>query len=204
MPTGYTAGIIDGKTKTFKQYASHCMRAFGACVHMRDEPFDAKYKPEKPSTYHSDELARLNKEHEELILATDEQILKSEQERIATSNKYHNESILKTIETVKRLNTMLDKARSFQAPTEEHTGVKDFMIQQIEDTLKWDGDYSYHTKGLKANVDALLNIDAERIRAEKFQQIQEDISRHTQGYMEEVRRSEERNKWVEQFLKAIK
>ena len=30
MPTGYTAGIIDGKTETFQDFEKQCMRAFGA------------------------------------------------------------------------------------------------------------------------------------------------------------------------------
>ena len=29
MATGYTAGIIDGKTETFQDFAKQCMRAFG-------------------------------------------------------------------------------------------------------------------------------------------------------------------------------
>ena len=35
MPTGYTAGIIDGTTKDFKEYAKHCERAF--MIHLREE-----------------------------------------------------------------------------------------------------------------------------------------------------------------------
>ena len=36
MPTGYTAGILEGKIKTFPEFAKICMRAFGAAIHMRD------------------------------------------------------------------------------------------------------------------------------------------------------------------------
>ena len=39
MPTGYTAGILEGET--FEQYALQCAKAFGALVMMRDEPSDA-------------------------------------------------------------------------------------------------------------------------------------------------------------------
>ena len=45
MPTGYTAGIIDGKTETFQEFAKQCMRNFGACIHMRDENMGKEYEP---------------------------------------------------------------------------------------------------------------------------------------------------------------
>ena len=56
MPTGYTAGIIDGKTETFQEFAKQCMRAFGATIHMRDENMDKEYEPRTPSDYHTKAL----------------------------------------------------------------------------------------------------------------------------------------------------
>lgn len=52
MPTGYTAGILDGEINTFEEFAKTCMRAFGATIHMRDEPLSKTYEPEKTSDYH--------------------------------------------------------------------------------------------------------------------------------------------------------
>lgn len=43
MPTGYTAGILNGTIKTFKEFATKCSRAF--MIHMRDEAHDAPYTP---------------------------------------------------------------------------------------------------------------------------------------------------------------
>lgn len=46
MPTGYTAGIIDGKINTFRDFALVCVKAFGAAIHMRDEQ-DVKYHSQR-------------------------------------------------------------------------------------------------------------------------------------------------------------
>ena len=56
MPTGYTEGIIDGKTETFQDFAKQCMRAFGATIHMRDEDMEAEITPRTPSDYSSKEI----------------------------------------------------------------------------------------------------------------------------------------------------
>ena len=34
MPTGYTAALYEGKNQTFKEFATQCARAFGACIDM--------------------------------------------------------------------------------------------------------------------------------------------------------------------------
>ena len=54
MPTGYTAGILDGTVKDFNEFAKKCSRAF--MIHLRDEPFDSEYKKREPSDYHSKNL----------------------------------------------------------------------------------------------------------------------------------------------------
>ena len=40
MPTGYTEDIYNGKDVTFKDFALKCARAFGACVHQREDNID--------------------------------------------------------------------------------------------------------------------------------------------------------------------
>jgi len=38
MPSGFTSDIYDGKKITFKDFTLKCARAFGACIHLRDDP----------------------------------------------------------------------------------------------------------------------------------------------------------------------
>lgn len=52
MATGFTSGIIDGSITNFKQFATQCIRAFGATLHMRDESLDVEYTPQKVSDYY--------------------------------------------------------------------------------------------------------------------------------------------------------
>ena len=44
MPTGFTAGILDGKINSFREFALVCVRAFGAAAHMRDDGLNIEYK----------------------------------------------------------------------------------------------------------------------------------------------------------------
>ena len=42
MPTGYTAFIENGEVRTAKQFLHLCLRAFGVCVRMREDPMEVE------------------------------------------------------------------------------------------------------------------------------------------------------------------
>lgn len=203
MPTGYTAGIIDGKIKTFPEFAKLCMRAFGATIHMRDESMTAEYEPRVPSDYHTKEIEKANEVLSTLKKMTDEEIVSKRKTELEESKQYH----LKHIETAKqntaKLNEILAKAKQFVPPTTEHTGIKDFMIKQIEETIDWDGKTNYHDEALLKIESELSSLDVDVIRADMFKLAYKDLTYHTKEYNADVARCAASNKWVEDFLTAI-
>jgi hypothetical protein len=61
MPTGYTAGILDGKINTFPEFATECMKAFGACIHMRDDDISTTYRPRKVDDYYIKKIKEIKR-----------------------------------------------------------------------------------------------------------------------------------------------
>ena len=58
MPTGYTATLVE-HGQTFPEFAMQCAKAFGACITLRDEPFDAPIPTKfKASTWHTKQQAK--------------------------------------------------------------------------------------------------------------------------------------------------
>ena len=60
-----------GKEVTFKQFALTCARAFGALVHMRDEPLSAPIEKPQQGSYHEDHLEDAQKEYDDFNALTD-------------------------------------------------------------------------------------------------------------------------------------
>ena len=89
MPTGYTAGILDGKITTFPQFAKQCMRAFGATIHMRDDDMDAEITPRTPSDYYSKEIEKAKQLLKDAETFSDEVIVKNRKEELEKSKEYH-------------------------------------------------------------------------------------------------------------------
>lgn len=204
MPTGYTYGIIEGKVKTFKEFAENCMRNFGACIHMRDDDSDKKYTPRIPSDYHSKKLKEASIKLKKNAELSDKEIIKQEKKKLNDDKKHYLEEIEKTKKTAAILESFLSKAKSYKAPTKEHEGIRDFMIQQLESTIDHDGDHSYYTEQLQEIKTNIYSINADVIRCEAIKNINDDMNYHLKHHKEEIKRCADSNKWVEVFIESLK
>jgi hypothetical protein len=205
MPTGYTAGIIDGKITTFEQFATQCSRAFGATIHMRDNPLDSPYEPRTPSEYYVNSLQSQREKLEEMKTMTDEAIVQDFENLLNDSLKYHERELEKTKVNLGRLNSIMESAKSWVPPTEDHEGVRDYMIDQLEITIKADGDPSYHVnKIVQAKKELEEGIDPKVYREEKIKEIEDRISYYEGEVQKELERCKQSNDWMDNFLESIK
>lgn len=205
MPTGYTAGIIDGKITTFEQFATQCSRAFGATIHMRDNPLDSPYEPRTPSQYYVNSLQSQREKLEETKTMTDEAIVQDFENLLKDSLEYHERELEKTKVNLGRLNSIMESAKSWVPPTEDHEGVRDYMIDQLEITIKADGDPSYHVnKIVQAKKELEEGIDPKVYREEKIKEIEDRISYYEVEVRKELERCKQSNDWMDKFLESIK
>lgn len=204
MPTGYTAGILDGKVKTFQQFAAQCIRAFGSAIHMRDEPWDKKYTPRKPSDYHSKAIAEAEKLLKKYANCSDKEIIDLRSGQLETDRRYHLNKIKEIEENFKKLNNILQEARDYTPPTSEHTGIKDFMIEQLRETIKYDGSTDYYDEKIESINKELSNLDPVVIRHKLIEEANHDLQYHKKEYDREVELCNKHNEWAKQFLDSLK
>lgn len=199
MPTGYTAGILDGSIKNFSQFAKKCMRAFGAASHMRDDESSKPYEPRIPSTYHKECMEEAIKELEIANSITEKDIIEKIKNDRSKNRKYHLGKIKEINENKIKIDSIIKYAETWTPPTDEHQNFKKFMLQQLIDTKKWDCDTKYHDDALKE----MEVIDVEKERRSMIESAEYDIEYHTKEYKEEIKRCNEANKWAEDLLKSI-
>jgi len=204
MPTGYTAGILDGSTKSFNEFAKQCTRAFGACMHMRDEPFDSEYKLQEPSNYHQLEIDKYKAQLKFIENSSYEDLKENELVSLIEEKSRNEKRIEEILSHREKLELFLLEANRFTPPTSDHHGIKDFMIQQLETTIEHDGDISYHQERIN-NIESRLNsLDGEIIKSEKLENIHKNIKYHKERLNEEVDRVNKSNKWMIDFNNALK
>ena len=205
MPTGYTAGILDGTITTFEQFVLQCSRAFGATIHMRDESLDTPYEPRTPSEYYSTSLQSQREELEKMKTISDEEIVQEYESLLRESLEYHEGELEKTKSNLEKLNSLLESAKSWIPPTEEHDGIREYMIDQLELTIKADGDLSYHVdKIIQAKKEIEEGIDPQVYRKERIKGIEDRISYYEIEHQKELERCKQSNRWMESLLESIK
>lgn len=203
MPTGYTQGIIDGEITEFEEFAKLCMRAFGASIHMREQSLREDWKPRTPSTYHKDRLEQAEKELEELENTSDEELREREVKRIGEVLEVEKASIEDKFMLRDTLEEFLIEINKWEPPTPDHEAYKDFMIQQIEDTIDWDTSVQYNKVNINSSKKRLSDINNIDLRKEKKESIENSIEFHKSEYEKELERCKDANEWAEHVINSL-
>lgn len=194
MPTGYTDKITRGAT--FEEFVLGCAKAF---IAMREDDSDATI-PDKfePSTHNTDALAKA--EQRLFVLRN----MSLEAANIAANADYSleevrvRESIEKTRRTIAAYKDMLYKVVQWEPPTPEHVEMKDFMIEQIKSSIKFDDAETYHLER------PVKRLSGEEWLAKAIAETKYSIDYHTEQNQKEIERVAARNKWVQDLRDSLK
>ena len=196
MPTGYTAAIQEKPDITFQEFARQCARAMGACVSQRECTLSQPPKLDEPSDYNLRRcresevmLLQLNTMSDEELQASADQAFEDESQRAAKRLKE-----MRITEAAYR--RVLDEVEAWEPPTADHQGLKDFMIQQITDSIEWDCNTSYYDTPIG-------RLTGREWQAAQKEQLTRDIEYHKKAYAEEVERTKNRNAWKRQLAESL-
>lgn len=197
MPTGYTEAIKDGIS--FETFVWRCARAMGMLVMMRDDSLDKPIPNKfKPSTYHIDEIKRVTKELDEIEKMNDKQIEKAynfeRNRRLADAKK----CIRKADELEKKYKEMLKQVIEW-VPPQNHIEFKKFMINQINESIKFDCSQSYWKETLKEPI-----ISAMEWKDKRIKQLKSDLKYYMMENKREIERTNETNLWIKELRDSLK
>jgi hypothetical protein len=188
MPTGYTSIIGDRESVSFEEFAMRCARGMGACISMRDNSLDAPI----PDRFEPDTTFYAERER-----AAQEQIALFEAMSTDDAARAADEEHEKTIADVNAANERYSALRgkyermrvgvqSWVPPTQDHNGLKDFMLEQLEQSMRFDC----------IHLTTPDRVSPERWRLTKLDEAHRARIRAREGLLEEVERTESRNKWL--------
>lgn len=196
MPTGYTACIKDGIS--FEKFVMQCARAMGACVTMRDEPSNKSIPDEfKPSSYYIDRLKETKKELNELKKLSLAELEQKARSKYWTELKEKEKAIKKNNKLRQKYNDMLIKVRKWKVPTNEHMGLREFMVKQIETSILSDCSNSYYKE---QNIHLLSRQEYFK---EQHAKLLKDIIYHSKENIDEIERVAQRNNWIKELRESL-
>lgn len=194
MPTGYTADVMNGKITTLREFALMCARGMGACIMMRDDPWDAPI-PERfePSDYHSKKLIELQDEKTRVEAMTPAEATTEAQAKLAAIQASNGKYAAEKVEQTNRYNAMLALVTPWKGAPE---GLKEFMVSQLQEGRRFDcGGEPYQAP--------LPSSDGEDWRRDALEKIAKDIAHHEGEQAKEVARTNGRNAWLAQLRASL-
>jgi len=203
MATGYTDKIVNGKMRNFNDFAKLCVRAFGATIHMKEDSLDMAYVTRTPSFTYNDDIKRLKSRITNLKKLSDTQITNKRFKDLKSDIKYHENEIKRQLKIKSRLEAILQKANEWNPPTTEHVEYKNFMIQQLTDTIKWDVRIDYHQKAIATAKRQARKINPKALRNRYIKEANEEIVRYTKHDKDEIKRCESANKWISDVFATL-
>lgn len=196
MPTSYTQKLMD-KGQTFEEFTLTCARAFGACIMMREDDLDKPIPEFEPQNeYNTKELNKAKKLLEKFdVMSIDEQCeygkkekekqIKKDQEWFDRESK-ENRRLLKMEEEVKR----------WTPPTPDHTGLKKFMLEQIKISKN-------NVRYIMAEIKRFGKISNQQYFNDIYDNVIDDIKYHNEEIEKEIKRTNDRNKWVKALKESL-
>jgi hypothetical protein len=193
MPTGFTAAIADGIA--FKEFALRCAGAFGDLMAMADDPMHARIPDHfQASNYHRERVSEARSRQKELEsmtpVAAEEAAELAYREAVETRNGY----IRDKADLRRKYEAMLSQVRAWQPPTTEHRCLKEFMENQIIQSIDLDCVLFGERPRLKQGVEWL---------AEQVHQVEHSIAYHSKHHAAEVERTERATEWVRQLRNSL-
>lgn len=196
MPTGYTEQLM-AKGESFKAFATRCMRSFGACVTMRDDPLDAAIPEQfEPSTYYFEAEEKAAKELRRLKRMTEKEANEYGAKLKADTLKRFAEVLAKESVENTRLIDMQKQVEAWTPPSAGYDGFREFMLDQIN-ISKHDTDY------WRKLISETKDTSPEEFFKNTLQSAEADVVYYGREREKEVSRVAERNKWLRVLRASI-
>lgn len=199
MPTGYTAYIENGEITKGKDFLLKCARAFGACIDLKEENLSVEIPVEfKPNTYHKERLKDAYIDLEKYKKMTVEEAQKIIKESYEASQENCTDSIEKAEIIAERYANIRKDVCDWVPPTSEYENLKKFALEQIDMSACADC-VDYYRKELNKPKQT-----PEEYIQNMIERAADNIKYHSKGWNEEVKRTNERNKWINDLRESLK
>lgn len=195
--TGYTHHLIE-KDLDFNGFVWCCARAFGALVLMRDDSMDAPIPEEfTPSKFYVQQLRKAQSLLEHWGNLNDhERRAWAEQHRREELASWR-ERLAERVNETRKLKTMLEQVEKWTPPTNDHAGLKTFMIEQL--TTSMDGTEFIEQEIARLESPGIINELVEQ----RYARLLGDIAYYTKARREEEERTASRNIWIKSLSESV-
>lgn len=195
MPTGYTAELME-KGLPFRTFVLQCARAFGACVMQRDEGMESLPRKQTPSDYYAKAVKKAKAELKRLEAMSPAKQEEYGDELRADARSRALQMLAKEREENRRLEAMATQVRAWEPPTDEHKGLKDFMLEQIKISRHDEAWAEKYVREAEEKTPMAYYIEA-------LSKAMRDVPYYEEEQRKEEGRTDDRNEWIDRLYRSL-
>lgn len=213
MTTGYTQQIIDGTIKTPKEFLHLCLRSFGICVGMRDEPLNSrgdyteyikKYYQDSID-YYAKALENAKKKHERAINLSDDDLYREYVKKFTDNRDYYQKITDEAKEQNAKYQVFYDAIKSWDC-SEEFDNIKKFALNQIDISKESEDCLSYYKDELSKEMltkEEYISNHKDEYKKELLKNVESDVNYHQKELDNTIKRMNDALALYERFKKEI-
>jgi len=158
MATGYTYKVQNGEIESFRDFALECSRAFGAAIHQRDDPSGPPTLRKSDTVYYDELIEDIEIKIRNLKKKSNNSLVEDYKKESKSAIFSNHEDIKNKLLLMARYQRMMALVDAWNPPTKDHENLKDFMSDQLADSIDFDCDLKYSEQYFKESVESLVNI----------------------------------------------
>lgn len=171
MPSSFTARIESGEVTTVQEFATDCAHGFFHDVGLETPLAEVASSFGSGSVdYHAGGLAEAEQRLAEVSVWTEEDATEAARRYNQDNLKGYLSHVRNNRDMMGRYGAMAVQVDAWEPPTEDHQGLKDVMVSQIQES----------TRGYTRPVERPEKIDGSTLRAQEIEDAQQDVARHTE------------------------
>jgi len=200
MPTGYTAPLHDGQDLTFAQFVLRCSRAMGAAIMQRDESIDVEIQLRTVDDHYQANIDKARAELDTAESRSQDEWLALQEKEIVEATAAREKTIAETAAMRQRYLGMLRAVEQWTPPTGEHFGLKRFMVEQLQESLRFDCGWPINNGWAP---DVPVRVDAAEYKARGISRLTKGLNYATEALTEEYARVRGQNAWVKALRDSL-
>ena len=211
MTTGYTQQIIDGKIKTPKEFLYLCLRNFGICICMRDEPFDESQEDyteylkkhyQDTIGYYSKKLENAKKEYTRILNLSDEDLYQMYVKIFSYDRDYYQKRTDEIKEQNIKYQTFYDAIENWDC-SEEFSNIKKFALNQIDISKEDEDSYVDELSKKMLTKEEFISNEKSKYKEDLLNYAKSDIDYHQKELDNTIKGMNDGLAFYERFKKEI-
>ena len=210
MPTGYTQQIIDGTVKIPKEFLHFCLRNFGVCVSMRDEPLNLqgdyteyiKKFYQVSIDYHINELKNAKAEYERIINLSYDELYEMYVNKFTDNREYYRKMADEAKKQNAQYQPFYDAIKSWDC-SEEFSNIKKFALNQIDISKRDEDYYAEELSKEMLTKEEFISNDKSKYKEDLLKQTKWNIDYHQRELDDLTKKMNDTLAFYERFKKEI-